>query len=49
MYGRFGRPGLSPEEADSTTRYILAKLFTVLNEKRITAQARLKVNAFEHF
>lgn len=48
MYGRFGRRGLCPEEADSTTRYMLAKLFTVLNESRIVFHSRLKVVAYEH-
>lgn len=45
--GRFGSIDADSEEAASTTRYMLNRLFDVVKEINLVLQARFKVNAFE--
>lgn len=45
--GRFGSIDADSEEAESTTRYMLNRLFDVVKELSFVLQARFKVNAFE--
>ena len=45
--GRLGSIDADSEEAASTTRYMLNRLFDVVKEINLVLQARFKVNAFE--
>ena len=45
--GRFGSIDADSDEAESTTRYMLNRLFDVVKELSFVLQARFKVNAFE--
>jgi len=45
--GRFGSLDADSEEAESTTRYMLNRLFDVVKELKFVLDAKFKVNAFE--